>query len=75
MNGLSDVVLCDIMMPGGMSGLELSREIRRRKPNVPIVLTTGYAEAQRASPKANSDCFSRPYSLEQLADALGIAVS
>ena len=40
-----DIVFSDIMMPGGMSGLELAREIRRRQPGLPIVLTTGYSEA------------------------------
>jgi len=70
-----DVVLCDIMMPGGMSGLELSREIRRRKPNVPIVLTTGYAEAAAGIAEGQFRLLLKPYSLEQLADALGIAVS
>ena len=40
-----DVVLSDIMMPGGVSGVQLAREIRRRYPDLPIVLTTGYVEA------------------------------
>ena len=45
-NGRSvDIVLSDIMMPGGVSGLELAREIKRRQPNLPIVLVTGYAES------------------------------
>ena len=30
-----DVVLSDIMMPGGVSGLELAREIRRRHAACP----------------------------------------
>ena len=52
-----DIVFSDIMMPGGISGLELAREIRRRQPGLPIVLTTGYSEAdgrheQRGIPPA-----------------------
>ena len=39
------VVLSDIMMPGGVSGLQLAREIRRRYPSVPVLLTTGYVES------------------------------
>ena len=40
-----DIVLSDIMMPGGVSGLELAREIKRRQPDLPVVLVTGYGEA------------------------------
>ena len=37
-----DIVFSDVMMPGGMSGIELAREVRRRRPDLPIVLTTGF---------------------------------
>jgi len=37
----SDRILSDVMMPGGVSGLQLAREIRRRHPTVPILLATG----------------------------------
>ena len=30
-----DIVLSDVMMPGGVSGLELARDIRRRHPGFP----------------------------------------
>ena len=39
-----DAVLSDVMMPGGVSGLELAREIRRRHPALTILLTTGYVD-------------------------------
>jgi signal transduction histidine kinase/CheY-like chemotaxis protein len=39
-----DVVLSDIVMPGGMDGLQLAAELRRRWPELPLVLMTGYAE-------------------------------
>jgi CheY-like chemotaxis protein len=29
-----DVVLSDLMMPGGLSGVQLAREIRLRQPNL-----------------------------------------
>jgi PAS domain S-box-containing protein len=71
-NGRSvEVVFSDIMMPGGVSGLELAREIRRRQPNLRIVLTTGYAEAA-ATLDGDLQLLLKPYTLEAVADALGV---
>jgi PAS domain S-box-containing protein len=67
-----DVVLSDIMMPGGISGLELAREIRRRQPGLAIVLTTGYSEAVAGMAGAEFGLLLKPYSLESLSRALGI---
>ena len=50
-----DVVFSDIMMPGGVDGLELARRLRRRRPDLPVVLTTGMApEAGAARAEAGS---------------------
>jgi CheY-like chemotaxis protein len=73
-NRAIDVVLSDIMMPGGVSGLELAREIRRRLPKLPIVLTTGYVEAASGLQDREFNLLPKPYSVEALADALGVGV-
>jgi CheY-like chemotaxis protein len=36
------LVFTDILMPGGMSGFELAAEIRRRRPEIPILMTSGF---------------------------------
>ena len=41
---LPDVVLSDIAMPGSINGIGLAFELRRRLPELPVVLTTGYAD-------------------------------
>lgn len=69
-----DVVVSDIMMPGGVSGLELAREIRKRFPNLPVILTTGYVEAAARMEDGEFNLLLKPYSLEALAEALGVQV-
>jgi signal transduction histidine kinase/CheY-like chemotaxis protein len=66
-----DVIFSDIMMPGEMDGVELGREVRERGGDIPVLLTSGYAEA--ATPRAESEGFDvlrKPYSLSELAAAL-----
>jgi PAS domain S-box-containing protein len=36
------LVFTDILMPGGMNGFELAAEIRRRRPEIPILMTSGF---------------------------------
>ncbi|GAA0567952.1 ATP-binding protein [Craurococcus roseus] len=71
-----DLVFSDVMMPGGMSGVDLAREVKRRRPGLPILLTTAYAEAaQREAEAEGIALLPKPYRLEELAaaarDALG----
>ncbi|MGC8764278.1 MAG: EAL domain-containing protein [Brevinematia bacterium] len=40
-----DVVITDVRMPK-MDGLELSREIRKINPEIPIIITTAYSDAE-----------------------------
>ncbi|MBK8003145.1 MAG: PAS domain-containing protein [Gemmatimonadetes bacterium] len=42
--GEVDLVLCDLTMPQ-LSGLDLAREVRALRPDLPILLMTGYAGA------------------------------
>lgn len=36
------LVITDIVMPGGMGGFELAKEIRKRQPDMPILYMSGY---------------------------------
>ncbi|MBV9198517.1 MAG: response regulator, partial [Alphaproteobacteria bacterium] len=71
-----DVIFSDIMMPGGMNGVELAREIRTRRGDIPVLLTSGYSGA--AVHEAALDgiqILSKPYHIDELAAALGAARS
>jgi CheY-like chemotaxis protein len=39
------LMFSDVVMPKGMSGIELAQEVRRRQPGLKILLTTGYSAA------------------------------
>jgi PAS domain S-box-containing protein len=66
-----DIVFSDIMMPGRMDGVELAQEIRRRRPNLPVLLTSGYAEGARRNAGAQEiKIIPKPYRIDELRDAL-----
>ena len=65
-----DVVFSDVMMPGGVSGVELAREVARRWPDLPVVLTTGYIEAARTAVTEGLEVLVKPYSVDALAGTL-----
>ena len=63
------LVFSDIIMPGGISGIELARKVRDRFPELPILLTTGYSEQVAGS--HGFPVLQKPYEMETLASALG----
>ncbi|HEX6661031.1 MAG TPA: PAS domain S-box protein [Sphingomicrobium sp.] len=63
------IVFTDIVMPGGISGIELARKVRSRYPELPILLTTGYSE--KVGGEHDFPVLQKPYELKSLAAALG----
>lgn len=67
-----DVVFSDIVMPGPATGLDLAKELMRRSPSVPIILTSGYS-SQFSDPDnllATIEFISKPYHQLELAARL-----
>ena len=73
-SGTIDVVLSDVMMPGGMNGVDLAREIRRRRADLPVMLATGYIEVARGAVTEGFQVLVKPYQPEALAQALASLV-
>lgn len=66
-----DLVFSDIVMPGGMNGIDLARAIRCNHPGTPVVLTTGYSEALRDKGAAEGlQILYKPYDIDALDSAL-----
>jgi PAS domain S-box-containing protein len=71
-----DLVFSDIMMPGAMNGVDLAVEVRRRRPGLPILLTSGYAEpAIEASDTRDIGLLPKPYDIGGLDKAIRKAIT
>jgi PAS domain S-box-containing protein len=65
-----DLVVSDIVMAGTMDGMALARTIRERKPNLPVLLVTGYS--QRATEVgADFPLMRKPFQLADLSRTAG----
>jgi len=62
-----DLVFSDIVMPGTIDGVGLTREIGSRYPNLPVVLTTGYSDAAQAAPP-DLKILQKPFDTDTLRD-------
>jgi CheY-like chemotaxis protein len=70
------LVLSDIMMPGGMDGVALVREMRLRHIRPPVLLVSGFAAAaKREAEREGIPLLSKPYTLSDLAAKLRDTVS
>ncbi|MYZ48030.1 hybrid sensor histidine kinase/response regulator [Propylenella binzhouense] len=69
-----DLVFSDILMPGGLTGLDLAREVRRLRPGLPIVLATGYSSSAEQAVREGYTVLRKPFSLDQLRSAVSGAL-
>jgi CheY-like chemotaxis protein len=61
-------VLSDINMPG-MDGLALLREVKRRRPDLPVIMVTAYGDDERrhrASEYGAADFITKPVDFDAL---------
>jgi signal transduction histidine kinase/DNA-binding response OmpR family regulator len=62
-------LVTDVVMPGGMSGIQLAKTARKLRPGLPILLTSGYAGGQGLADDGFA-FLSKPYELGVLAARL-----
>ncbi len=71
-----DILFSDVVMPGGMNGVQLSVEARRLRPGLRVLLTSGYtgtALDEHAVP-ADLPLLSKPYRRDELANKLRVVL-
>ncbi len=68
-----DAVFTDVVMPE-MSGLELAEKLRERRPDLPVILTTGFSDRIASSGSGGLPVVFKPYRLETIAEALETAM-
>ena len=66
------VILSDINMPG-MDGLELLREVKQRRPELPVMMVTAYGDDERRRRARNlgaSNFLAKPVDFDHLKEQL-----
>jgi CheY-like chemotaxis protein len=65
------ILFTDVMLGGGMNGVELAEATRSLRPDIGVLLTSGYDEQATAAESARDfELLRKPYRREQLAEAL-----
>ncbi len=65
-----DLVILDINMPG-MDGIEVLRQMKQMKPNVPVILSSAYPEyKQDLASWASDDYIVKSFNLDELKDSV-----
>jgi CheY-like chemotaxis protein len=68
-----DMLFSDVVLGTGMTGVELAREARRRRPGLPVLLTSGYEHSATENGASKAHEFvllQKPYRREDLSEAV-----
>jgi len=64
--GRVDVVFSDIVMPGGLSGIDLARRLEVSHPGIPVLLATGFSREALGTDAMRFPVLPKPYSVAEL---------
>jgi PAS domain S-box-containing protein len=68
-----DLLFTDIVMPNGVSGLDLFKEVRQARPKLRVLFTSGYSERfvdERPADTEGTSFLPKPYGRDKLAAAI-----
>ncbi|MBR1134515.1 MULTISPECIES: ATP-binding protein [Bradyrhizobium] len=66
------LLLTDIVLPDGVTGIDLARQVRHRWPELPIVFMSGFADPSLVPEdfRATTKLLAKPFRLGQLSEAI-----
>jgi len=71
----ADLLFTDVIMPGGMNGLELIERVHAKRPGLPVLVTTGYMDELPGRRRSEGlDVLAKPYHHQDLLDRVGAAL-
>jgi len=63
----ADILVSDLIMPGGMDGLAFANEARRRWPDLPVILVSGYSTSAANATELGYTLYMKPFDMAELA--------
>jgi CheY-like chemotaxis protein len=71
-----DLLFTDVIMPGGMNGLQLIEKVHAARPGMPVLVTTGYMDElpARAAQVQALEVLAKPYDHQALLDRVQAAL-
>ncbi|WP_343222422.1 response regulator [Lysobacter sp. ISL-50] len=61
-----DIVFSDVSMPGGLTGIDLANQLHESRPNLRVILTSGYSPNWLPSMPPNCEFLPKPYDFSDL---------
>ncbi len=65
-----DLLLTDVIMPGGLNGRELADRLRKDQPGLKVILMSGYSADRLGKIQPHSHILHKPFSLENLTESV-----
>jgi len=71
------LLLTDILLPGGMTGIDLARQARRKWPELPILFMSGFADLSLVPDdfRTSTKLLTKPFRLGELSEAIMFALA
>ncbi len=70
-----DLLITDVVMPGGMNGYELAEQVTAIRPGIKVLMVSGYEQKtkrQHSHNQSTANMLTKPYPLAELAERVAV---